>query len=62
MRALARTLRKPGAKTKRPPFQAAREGILGARQCLSMLRSSGFWTPVNPYDTGTVENMIATLT
>jgi hypothetical protein len=42
MRALARSHHSPRSKTKRPPFQAAREGILGVRQCLSMLRSSGF--------------------
>jgi hypothetical protein len=42
MRALARSLRSPRSKTKRPPFQAAREGILGTRRCLSMLRGSGF--------------------
>ena len=47
MRALARSPRSPRSKTKRPPFQAARRGILGVRKWLSMLGGSGF-RPVKP--------------
>jgi hypothetical protein len=61
MRAWALTLRCPRSKTKRPPFQAARESILGVRRGLSMLRGSGFLATVQPYQHGAVENTIATL-